>query len=827
PGRGSGVGSIVAYSIGITNVDPMRYGLIFERFLNINRTSMPDFDIDFCYSRRGEVIQYVKDKYGDDHISQIITFGKLKRKAVIKDVARVFKLPFNEVNKVTSHIAGAYENDKKVHVDNLIDPMHPCAVPELIECYNNSPTWKRALDLAVQLEGMPKSNGMHAAGVVIYKKPAVSTIPLAKNGDEVTTQFDMSEVERLGLLKMDFLALMTLTDIKMAHDYVQKRAGIDIDFDKIGHDDLAVFELIGSGSTDAIFQLEGGGMKKFMARFRPKNIEEIIAGISLYRPGPMANIDTFLNNRKNPDKIQYAHPKLKDILSVTYGIMVYQEQAMAITRAIAGYDMTMADKFRAIISKKKVHLIEDERNMFIHGRVDKDGKIIVPGSVRNGVSEDTARAIFAQMEAFASYAFNKSHAAAYAMISYETAFYKKYYPVEFLASVLNNRIGKATETAKYMQVLKNENIPLLQPDINRSDTAFSPDETSIRYGLSCIKNVGKQAIDKIIAERENAGNFADLFDFIDRCGSFVNKRMIESLIYGGAFDCFNMTRATMIANYEEIIAFVDRKHKNDNSNQMDFFSMLSEEDEEKYEFHLHKEYGVRDRLAAEKDVLGMYITGHPLDGYEKDFDLFNFTTKMLPVKAEDEDADAEEDNSYGTFTEEENPYNLQDGMDIYTGGLLSDVTIKRTKDGKEMAICILEDYYGRIEAIAFSRTLQQCKTVIEKDALVRIKGRLSLQGEAKITIQSVQPWALEDKQDAKMSAAQIANDTRTLYINLIANDKRIWDKIGKILSAYEGQSIVKVQINKQLYQHPLKIKNLDQVARELIGIVGSQNIKIK
>lgn len=821
PGRGSGVGSIVAYAIGITSVDPLKYDLIFERFLNVNRTSMPDFDVDFCFSRRLEVIEYCKRKYGEDHISQIITFGKMKRKAAIKDVARVFRLPFSDVSKLTKSIGNFGNDDKNVKIKHIIDPTSKYAIPDLIEQYNSNPEYKRVIDIAQKLEDMPRNTGMHAAGVVIYKNPSSDTIPLAKNGDEVTTQFNMTEVERLGLLKMDFLALMTLTDIKMAHDYVLKRTGRDIDFDKLGYEDPAVYDFIGSGDTDTVFQLEGGGMKKFMARFRPHSLEEIIAGISLYRPGPMDNIDVFLENRKHPDRIPYKHPSLAPILGVTYGVIVYQEQAMMITRALAGYDMTRADSFRAIISKKKADKIPIERDVFVNGLVDKEtGEVKIPGCVRNGIPEETARAIFAEMESFASYAFNKSHAAAYSVVSYQTAFYKHYYPVEFIAAVINNRFDKPDDVEKYMRVMKSMGIPLYPPDINKSDPLFSPEGNGIRYGLACIKNVGLTAMEQLTKVRTEGGLFTDYYEFVERMNGALNKRALECLIRGGALDCFGLSRATMIANLDPIVNLVDAGRKHANSDQFSMFELVDEWKHVDYRYQTMPEYPRLEKLLSEKEMLGMYVSGHPLEGYEDDFKAFNFNTSMLPKKSTEEDGDEDEDD-IPTENDTENAETAEnvafDGMDVNTGGLLTSVSVKRTKDGKEMAVCILEDMYGSIELLLFSRAMAFSKKFLIKDTLVRVRGKLSIgDEECKITCNSLAPFELNEKGPT---------DTRTLYLNFASATQEMSERINQILESHRGSQQVKIQLNKKIYLYPETVGNVDILVQEIGGILGPQNVK--
>lgn len=830
-GRGSGVGSIVAYAIGITDIEPLRYNLIFERFLNKDRTSMPDFDIDICYNRRGEVIQYVKEKYGDNRISQIITFGKMKKKQAIKDVARVFRLPFAEVTKMTKGIGNFGENDKKVHIPDLIDPDGPYLVNDLYELYNTDPQVKKVIDIAAKIEGMPRNTSIHAAGVVIYRYPAIDTIPLAKNGDEITTQFDMIEVEGLGLLKMDFLALMTLTDIKMAHDYVLKATGKNIDFSVIGYEDPAVYELIAAGQTDAVFQLEGEGMKRFLTKLKPTCMEDIIAGIALYRPGPLKDIDKFLANRRNPESIHYHTPQLKPILDVTSGIIVYQEQAMMITRALAGYTMTDADNFRSIISKKKIEKIPIERDKFINGKKDKDGNVLIPGCVANGISADVAETIFKEMESFASYAFNKSHAAAYAYLCYETAFYKLYYPTEFMAAVLNNRINKPDDTKKYMTVLKLMNIPLLPPDVNKSESYFTPESGAIRYGLGCIKNVGIAVTDEIVKVRERDGEFTDLYDFIKRLsntGVQVNKRVIESLIYGGAFDCFKMTRATLLANYERMLKEIDSERKaklqREATGQIDMFSLFGGQEEffaaKPFEYDYMRELPQREKLLKEKEMTGMYLTGHIFDGYEKEFEAFNFNTSMIPNFSEDSD---EEDGGMIEGEQEVSP--LTDGMDVKTGGIITKITPKRTKDGKEMAVIELEDLYDNIECIMLSRALVTGKKYLEQDSFVKVHGRLSLrENECKIYVSDLKPWELKESEPKP----QI--DARVLYFNLREQDISNRDKLERIndvLSAHPGENVVKFQHAGKLYAHGTKVGNLDAVAKELKGILGPENVKIK
>ncbi|MDR2266859.1 MAG: DNA polymerase III subunit alpha [Christensenellaceae bacterium] len=821
-GRGSGVGSIIAYAIGITNVDPLKYDLIFERFLNNSRTTMPDFDVDFCYNRRTEVVDYVKNKYGEDHISQIITFGRMKTKVAIKDVARVFSIPYGEVGELTKKLNTLKLAPDPINpgsnlpltVGSLIERGSPYAISELIEKYESDETYKTILDIAKQIEGLPRNTSVHAAGVVIYKDKAINTIPLAKNGEDITTQFDMSEVENLGLLKMDFLALITLTDVKMAHDYVREKTGEDIDFNKLGYDDPAVYAFIATGDTDAVFQLEGGGMRKFMIQLRPKDLEDIIAGISLYRPGPMDAIPGYLKNRENPAEIVYKHELLKPILEVTYGTIIYQEQAMMITRVLAGYDMTRADNFRSIISKKKTALIPEERNVFLHGK--HSGGVNIPGCIANGVPKEVGEKIFAEMESFASYAFNKSHAAAYAVLSYETAYYRHYHPVEYLAAVLNNRIGKAEDTKKYMQILKNIGIKLLPPDINKSGTLFMPSDGNILYGLACIKNVGISAMNTVITERKANGEFTDLLDFLCRTASAgLNTRALESLIKGGAFDCFGLTRATLLFNLDIATKYARRECELQDSLQMNMFDLFSSKPQ-RVELKQRPEFPIRERLSLEKETLGMYVSGHPLAGHEKEFSRFSFNTSLLP-KYNSSDSDTEDESESHTET------TLLDGMQVTCGGLISEITFKRTASGRELAVFYLEDMYDKIEVVAFSSTLNTQKQYIVNDALVRITGRLTLrEDDTKITVSTILPWDMEESivEDIPLYTPTI------LYVNLDTNTASRYEKIKSVLAANVGPHEVRFQFDGKIFIGDIKISNVDRVRKILADFIGPENVKI-
>jgi len=807
-GRGSGVGSIIAYAIKITNVDPLKYDLIFERFLNSSRQTMPDFDVDFCSDRREEVIDYVRRKYGEDHVTQIITFGKMKKKNAIKNVCRVFKIPFAESNALVKNIT---DNDKAVHIPDLLNPDSPHAVPELIEQYRSNDLYKKIFDIAIQLEDLPRDRGKHAAGVIICSVPVSEKIALSRNGDDITTQFDMVECENLGLLKMDFLALKTLTDIKMAQTFVEKYENKHVDFDELGYEDQEVYKMIGDGETDTVFQLESSGMKVFMKQLKPTLLEEIIAGVSLYRPGPIDNVPNYVYNKQHQDKIVYEYPALEPVLKSTYGIIVYQEQAMRITQVLAGYTLNEADNFRKFISKKKVDQIPMQRKKFTDGCIAK------------GIDAAFAEKMWNDLETFGQYAFNKSHAAAYAVLTYQTAFYKHYYPVEYLCSVMNNRLGNPDDTTKYLKLIKDMGIKLLPPDINESEGLFLPENGCIRYGLVCIKNVGKAAIDDVVKERNQNGKFENFSDFVRRVPmDALNRRMLESLIKGGAFDCFGLNRSTLMANYENILNMeIDAKHLM-NSGQLCFDFMLSQD----YKYTEVRE-SRRVKLMNEKEVLGRYLSGHPLDGYEEEFKEFNFdTTKILPVNL----SETSDEGFEGTEEEDEieETYQVNDGDRVYFGGMLSGVTIKTSKKtGKRWGYATIEDLYGSAEIVFYTRVLEQYKQLLIDDNLVKIKGKISMSpgSPPRIEVLSVTGWTLQEKEEL--------SDNRTLCIR-IENDADLYQRVIALINANSGpgckviiqvDSYVDGKYTKTGYRLPHTVSNPDSIKTTLIGMVGYNNVK--
>ena len=817
PGRGSGVGSIVAYATGITDVDPLKYSLFFERFLNVERVSMPDFDVDFCCDRRGEVIEYVTRKYGSAQVSQIITFGCLKAKAAIKDVGRVYSVPFAEMNKITKLMPNA----PKLHISDVLgrsgekqDPQ--LIVKELIDLYENDPTVKKVLDMAIKVEGMPKNCSKHAAGVVICRDPINDHVPLSKSGEDVTTQFNMTEIEKLGLLKMDFLGLITLTDIKKAIDYVKEDYGVDIDFHKLGYEDPNVYELIASGDNVAVFQLESGGMSKFMGQLRPTKLEEIIAGISLYRPGPMDSIPKYLSNKNNPETIVYDHELLVPILDVTYGCIVYQEQVMKIVQSLAGYSLGMADNVRRMMSKKKHEEMAKEKQKFLHGVYDENGNCKAEGAIKRGVPLEVAEKIYSDMATFASYAFNKSHAAAYAVLAYQTAFMKRYYPVEFLTSILNNRITNAKELSHYAMYMREKNIEILQPDVNRSMHEFRVENGKVRFGLSGIKGVGIPAMESMIAERKKGGEFKSLEDFAMRVDKAVlNKRLLESLIKGGAMDCFGKTRSVLLSVYEKAVDLAVRARKDDEIGQFSFFSDL--DDVQSIDYPDIPEFPDKQKLAMEKEVLGLYISGHPLNEYMEEFKTFDFNISMIADEKEDVD---DEINDTGMQNASQNARTV-----VHTGGILSEVKRKVTKTGAEMCVAKLEDFYGSIEIVLFSKAYTQNKQYLFDDAIVKIEGELNYREDEapNISVRRVIPWNAP-KQNAVQSIEQKVTDRR-LYVRIENDFEEVYRELCNIFSDNPGNIPVYVQSGGKLLKSDIKVEEGTALNWALEGVIGENNFK--
>ena len=717
PGRGSAAGSIVAYTLGITKIDPIKYSLLFERFLNPERVSMPDIDSDFCYERRQEVIDYVVDKYGVDNVSQIITFGTMAPRACIRDVGRAMNYPYAEVDKISKMIPTMLG----ITIDKALE-----LNPELKNEYDTNDRVRTLIDVSKDLEGLPRHSSTHAAGVVIASKPLVEYVPLQKNEEMIVTQFGMTTLEELGLLKMDFLGLRTLTVMNDAVKMIKDNQDIDIDLDKIDFEDKEVYKMLGEGKTAGVFQLESAGMTSFMKELKPDSLEDIIAGISLYRPGPMSEIPRYVECKNNPDKVNYIVPELEDILDVTYGVMVYQEQVMEIVRKLGGYSMGRSDMVRRAMSKKKHKVMEEERKNFIYGIADENGNVEVPGCVRNGISEEAGNKIFDTMMDFASYAFNKSHAAAYAVVGYQTAYLMRYYPVETIAAMLNSVMGTAEKVANYIKFAESQGIQVLPPDINESYSKFTVKGDSIRFGLAAIKNVGWNVVESIVKSRKEKGRFTSLEDLIDKIDlSAVNKRAIESLIKAGALDEFKVFRSRLLAVFEKVMDGASNERKRNIDGQMSLFSLAEDAiDIPKIVFPNIKEFDKRHILLMEKEMTGLYLSGHPLDEYKQSLKLQTSTTietieKSYEIFLENINAELEE-----SMISEEPVINDNDTVII--GGILTEVNQKVTRNNTMMAFLKLEDLTGTIEVIVFPKALDRLRHIIKEDTLVKLKGRVSI-----------------------------------------------------------------------------------------------------
>ena len=716
PGRGSAAGSIVSYCLEITNIDPMRYQLLFERFLNPERVSMPDIDVDFCFERRPEVIDYVMRKYGKDRVVQIVTFGTLAARGVIRDVGRVMDLPYAFVDNIAKMIP----QELNITIDKALKMNS-----ELRSTYESDEQVKYLIDMCKRLEGLPRHSSMHAAGVVISQKSVDEYVPLSRASDgTIVTQFTMTTLEELGLLKMDFLGLRTLTVIQNAVN-LAKQKNPDFQIDKIDYNDQAVLDYIGTGKTDGIFQLESAGMKGFMKELKPHSLEDIIAGISLYRPGPMDFIPQYIKGKNDASSITYDCPQLESILAPTYGCIVYQEQVMQIVQALAGYTLGRSDLLRRAMSKKKGDVMQKERQIFVYG----DEETGVPGCIKNGIDEKTANKIYDEMIDFAKYAFNKSHAAAYAVVSYQTAFLKYYYPVEYMAALMTSVIENPSKVAAYIYACRQMNIKILPPDINRGYADFSVDEGNIRYGLAAIKSIGKPVIQTIVEERKEYGEFKNLEDFISRMSTreALNKRAIENFIKAGALDCLGGTRKQFMSIYIQIVDHVNQEKKYSMTGQMSLFDLVSEEEKSDFQIQLPKvgEYAKETKLAFEKEVLGVYISGHPLEEYEEQWQ------KAISATTLDFQLD-----------EESNHSKVHDGAREIIGGFITEKTMKATKTNQMMAFVTLEDLLGTVEVVVFPRDYEKNRTLLEVDRKVFIKGRVSEEDDkpSKLICEKVVPF---------------------------------------------------------------------------------------
>lgn len=836
PGRGSGAGSIVAYSLGITMLDPLKYQLLFERFLNPERVTMPDIDVDFCYERRQEVIDYVARKYGADHVSQIITFGTLQAKGCIRDVGRVLGMSYQD----TDAVAKAIPFDLGMTLEKALT-----LSPLLKTMYDEQPEVHRLIDTAMTLEGMPRHASTHAAGVLITGKPVMEYVPLQRNDEVITTQYPMGTIERLGLLKMDFLGLRTLTVIRDTLDMLREQ-GIDMKPEDIPRDDPALYEMISAGDTDGVFQLEGGGMRTFLTNMKPTCFEDIIAAISLYRPGPMESIPRYIQGKQNPSSIHYETEKLRPILDVTYGCMVYQEQVMQIVRDLAGYSYGRSDLVRRAMAKKKHKVMAQEREYFIHGKLNDDGTIDVPGCVRNGVPEEVASHLYDEMTAFASYAFNKSHAAAYAVVCIETAWLKRYHPVPFMAAILNSVYGNPAKIAAYIQYCRSRGIAILPPDVNRSQWKFTvakaPDgQLGILFGLGAVKTVGQGAVDAIIRERKN-GAYRDIFDFCRRIDtSECNKRVVESLIKAGAFDGMGGNRPQLLAVFESAMDANSSLRKQTVDGQISLFDMAfggAPLVQENHTLPNLPDYPLRQRLALEKEIAGVYITGHPLDDYRDVLGKLPFSTADLDGLEEREDRGLS-----------------LDGQIVDMGGILTEVKGKATKKGAYMGFITLEDLTGQIECLVFPKVYERYQGMMAVDDLVVLHGRLSIREEEapKLLVEKLIPleaWHPEESAPAapmgqstarpvpppkrhaseapKLTDAQAAAKApRKLYLRL---NRPQMDAASSTLSLYPGSVPVYLHLpaEKMTLLAPKTgwCDASDGCLNRLNALLGAENVKL-
>ena len=793
PGRGSAAGSLVSYSLGITQLDPIRYQLLFERFLNPERVSMPDIDIDFCFERRQEVIDYVVRKYGKDRVVQIVTFGTLAARGVIRDVGRVLDMPYAQVDVIAKMIP----TELNITIDKALKMN-----PELRKQYEEDPQIKYLIDMSRRLEGLPRHTSMHAAGVVISQKDVVEYVPLSRASDgSITTQFTMTTLEELGLLKMDFLGLRTLTVIQNAVRLAEKSSGKSLDMEKIDYNDPAVLNMIGSGKCEGVFQLESTGMKNFMKELKPQSLEDIIAGISLYRPGPMDFIPQYIRGKNHPETITYDCPQLEPILEPTYGCIVYQEQVMQIVRDLAGYTLGRSDLVRRAMAKKKAAVMEKERQNFVYGNPEEG----VPGCVSNGISQEVANKIYDEMIDFAKYAFNKSHAAAYAVVSYQTAWLKYYYPVEFMAALMTSCIENPSKVSEYILNCRQMGIRILPPDINRSEGNFSVEPEGIRYGMSAIKGIGKPVMEAIVEERQRGGPYRSLKDFASRLsGKEVNKRTIENFIKAGAFDSLGGTRKQFMMIYIQVLDTVNEEKKSSMTGQMSLFDIMGEEEKKSFEIRLPDvgEYTKETKLAFEKEVLGVYISGHPLEEYEQSW--------KRNITAVTSDFYPEEDTGLPR---------VEDGSRQVIGGMITEKTIKYTRNNKVMAFLTLEDLVGTVEVVVFPRDYEKNSHMIEADSKVFIQGRVSA----------------EDDRPSKLICEKISSFDqipRELWIQFAGKEEyeNAVHHLYELLRQSDGNDQVVVYLRRERMMKRLPAARSVLIGKELLDSLtnqyGEDNVKV-
>ncbi|WP_418750558.1 DNA polymerase III subunit alpha [Frisingicoccus sp.] len=794
PGRGSAAGSLVSYCLEITDLDPIKYSLLFERFLNPNRVTMPDIDVDFCYERRQEVIDYVVEKYGKDRVVQIVTFGTMAARGVIRDVGRVLDLPYAQVDSVAKMIPA----ELNMTIDLALKKN-----PELKRTYEQDAVIHELIDMSKRLEGLPRHTSTHAAGVVISPKAVDEYVPLSRGVDDcVTTQFTMTTLEELGLLKMDFLGLRTLTVIQNAVKLINRRRETPLDIYDIDSADPKVYEMIAAAKTEGVFQLESGGMKGFMKELKPSSLEDIIAGISLYRPGPMDFIPRYIKGKQNQSSIVYDCPELEEILAPTYGCIVYQEQVMQIVMKLAGYDLGRSDLVRRAMSKKKADVMAKEREYFVYG----NEALNVPGCIARGIDEKIANKIFDEMTDFAKYAFNKSHAAAYTIVSYQTAWLKYYYPVEFMAALMTSVIDNPTKVAEYIMECRKMNIKLLPPDINEGERDFSVSDGNIRYALSAIKSVGRSVIDSIVRERTERGPFASLKDFIERLsGKEVNKRTVESFIKSGAMDCFHVTRRQLMMVYVQVMDQVNQERKKSMTGQMSLFDFVSEEEKAEFDVHYPNvgEYDKELKLAFEKEVLGVYISGHPLEEYGK-FLMKNVTAVTTDFYLDDETGAAR----------------VRDNQSAVIGGMITSKTVKVTKNNQLMAFVSLEDLVGTVEVIIFPRDYEKYQQYLGEDQKIYIRGRVSASDDqqAKLVCEKILPF------DEIPKEIWIKFDSKAAYMEREAG-------LYQIVEAESGPDRIVIFCTREKavkrLENRYSVQGDDRVLNMLYEAFGEENVKLQ
>ncbi|MEG2717397.1 MAG: DNA polymerase III subunit alpha [Eubacterium sp.] len=816
PGRGSAAGSLVAYALDITTLDPLKYNLLFERFLNPERVTMPDIDCDFCYERRQEVIDYVIRKYGDDHVAQIITFGTMAARGAVRDVGRALNMPYSVVDKVAKEI-----------------PMHPgqnvtieCAMKEnseLKKMRDSDPQVKRLLTMAESMEGLSRHASTHAAGVVISDKPLMEYVPLYRNGDIITTQFPMGLLEDLGLIKMDFLGLRTLTVIRDAVENIVHSQQKKIDLNSINLNDPRVYKMLSKGETLGVFQLESKGMISFMRELQPENFEDIIAGISLYRPGPMDQIPKYIENKKHPLNIQYLHPILEPILNVTYGCMVYQEQVMQIFRDVAGFSMGRSDLVRRAMSKKKGDVMDAEGKVFIHGEVDKEDHIIVEGAIRRGVPEFVANQIYAEMKDFAKYAFNKSHAAAYAVIAYQTAWLKYYYPCEFMAALMSSVMDDEKKVSKYIEDCRKMGIKVLPPDVNVSYDKFSVKNDKICFGLGAIKGLGKNAIAAIVTARDQEGLFKSFRDFCEKVDlKSMNKRMFDGLIKGGAFDFTGNSRAQLLMGYERMVDQIQKEKRDRLAGQISLLDFGGNTNLKEDYFPEVKPFSKEQRLASEKEVLGLYVTGHPLEKYEAILqNKVNLNSSMLDNYEDLKDS------------------GIRDGGRVIIGGLIDDLKTQMTRNGKLMAFMTLEDLYGRLEVVIFPNSLEQYRHLLVTDQAVVVRGKINYNEEMNVSIICEQVYPLNLNEDSTVVneekstyqvSSQNATDGKIIIRFTDFTEKTLLNRIKSVLIKSPGTTPVVLYFQKEHQKFcadkALWVTVSDELIKNLEIILGKNKVEV-